>query len=96
MLLSFTLSMPSNNSWDGKWSGEDRNYIKVVVVNSKNAALILDKGYFHYNFGDGWAAGIEIEEVTAAEAFKLKKKSDGFCGYDWMINSIISHGKIQT
>ena len=24
-----------------------------------------------------------------------KKKSDGFCGYDWMIESIIKYGEIR-
>ena len=29
MILSFTLSMPNVASWDGKWSGQDRLYVKV-------------------------------------------------------------------
>ena len=30
MMISFDLSMPSNNSWNGKWSGEGRLYAKVM------------------------------------------------------------------
>lgn len=96
MLLSFTLSMPSNNSWNGKWTGEGGNYVKVIVVSVKDATPILDKGYFHYNFGDGWAAGIHVKEITAAEAFTFRKESDGFCGYEWMVDSIIAYGEIRA
>jgi hypothetical protein len=34
--------------------------------------------------------------MTASEARKLERKSMGFRGYDWMIESIIRHGIIRT
>jgi len=49
---------------------------------------------FYYNFGDGWGANIRVEQVNASEARKRKKNSKGFCGYEWMVNSIIQFGEI--
>ncbi len=101
MILSFTLSMPNVASWDGKWSGQDRLYVKVnnfgrSKERNARAQEILDKGYFHYSFGDGWSAGVTVKEVNSREGARLKKKSDGFCGYDWMVQSIISDMKIAA
>ena len=100
MILSFRLSMPGSNAWDGKWSGSSRNYIRTRSFQSKKsiekANQILDKGYFHYNFGDGWRAGVAVEEVDSRKAASLRRISDGFCGYDWMITSIISVLEIVT
>lgn len=55
---------------------------------------ILDKGSFYYNFGDGWGMSISVREVDSKEAAKIRKKSVGFCGYDWAIDSILQHQKI--
>ena len=106
MLLCFKLSMPNNNSWDGKWSGGSKQYIKIVSFQGKNgiakAHKILNQktpqyasqpesGYYSYNFGDGWRAGINIYIVDSKEAARLRRQSAGFCGYDWMIDSIIEN-----
>lgn len=90
MILSFILSMPGASSWNGKWSGEGTLYARVVKFgkNSKTVKDILDKGYFSYSFGDGWRAGVTVKEVDVKEAAKIRKHSTGFCGYDWMIESI--------
>ena len=101
MIISFELSMPNNNSWNGKWSGEDRFYAKVVNLGRTKKATekgqeIIDKGYFHYNFGDGWAAGITAKEVDTKQAAAIRKKSVGFCGYEWMIDSIRQNGRIEA
>jgi len=101
MLLSFTLSMPNNNSWNGKWSGQGILYARVINVGRskkamKDAEEILRAGYYHYNFGDGWAAGVTVKEVDKKEAAMIRRKSHGFCGYDWMIDSIRNYGVIQT
>ena len=101
MILCFELSMPNVGSWNGKWSGEDRFYARVVnfgrskTANEK-AKAILNRGYYHYNFGDGWSAGIRVSQVDAKEAAQIRKKSAGFCGYDWMIQSIKDNNKIQV
>lgn len=101
MLLSFVLSMPNVNTWNGRWSGEDSFYAKVVNFgqgkkNNEKAQEILDEGYYYYNFGDGWGAGITVSQVDSAEARKIRRKSQGFSGYDWMITSIIKEGSIKS
>ena len=100
MILAFELSMPGVSSWNGRWSGEGRNYVKVVNMGrtqkaEAKAREILDKEYYRYSFGDGWAAGVSVKQVDAREAAWLRRKSDGFCGYDWMVDSIRMHGEIQ-
>lgn len=98
MLISFELSMPSNNSWDGRWSGQDdvyvvvRRFSKMPEVDGKQLA----GGRFSYSFGDGWVAAVTVRVVTSAAAAKLRKQSKGFCGYNWMIDSILSYGKIYA
>ena len=101
MILCFELSMPNNNSWNGKWSGKGRYYAKTVNFGKtkkaeKHAQEILDKGSYYYNFGDGWGASVSVKQVTAKEAATARRKSVGFCGYDWMVESIKQHGKIQS
>lgn len=94
MLLCFELSMPNVGSWNGQWTGQGRLYARIKSFVSKKgkqrAAEILEKGYFHYNFGDGWAAGVSVRQVGNGEAAQIRRKSKGFCGYDWMIDSIIT------
>lgn len=62
--IIFTLSMPGNNSWNGRWSG------------------------------DGWRAAVEAKEADTQAARRIMSKSNGFCGYDWMVRSILSDGDI--
>lgn len=90
MLISFELSMPGRNSWNGKWSGQDSLYVIVRKFGKKYPKL----GSYSYNFGDGWRASIAVREVTAPAAKELRKKSRGFCGYDWMVDSIVRDGDI--
>jgi hypothetical protein len=101
MILSFTLSMPNNNAWNGKWTGKDRFYARAVNFGRSKkkegaAQAIIDKGYYYYNFGDGWGAGVTVKKVDSKEARHIRNKSAGFCGYDWMIDSIRDHGDIRT
>lgn len=90
MLLAFELSMPNVNSWNGRWSGEGKLYARVRSFR-KDPEF---KDYYHHNFGDGWSAGVKVRKVDAAEARKLRARSAGLCGYDWMIDSIVRDGKI--
>ena len=101
MILCFELSMPNVGSWNGKWGGASDYYAKIVNFGrtkkaEERAQRILDKGYFRYNFGDGWAAGIKVKQVTPSEASTLRRQSKGFCGYDWMIESIKQHIMIRV
>lgn len=99
MKICFELSMPSVGSWNGKWSGEGNLYAKVLSFsNSKAGSVvaqrILNNGPYYYNWGDGWGAEISVREVKGSETAKIKRKSKGFCGYDWMIDNIRFYGSI--
>jgi hypothetical protein len=91
--------MPGVASWNGKWSGERDYYAIIKSFRGKSdiadAERILRKGYYHYAFGDGWRAAVYVRRVDSAEAREVRKKSNGFCGYDWMIDSIISTDEIK-
>lgn len=90
--------MPGAASWNGRWSGEGKLYAIVRKFVGKKetekARVILAKGYYHYGWPDGWRAGITVKECTGPEARKIRKASQGFCGYDWMVTSILARGKI--
>jgi hypothetical protein len=99
MYVLFELSMPGNNSWNGKWTGEGNLYARVINVGaSQKAREKYEKliGYHTYSFGDGWRAAVTVREVTSAAKRKLLKESKGFCGYDWMIESLRQHGEIRA
>ena len=87
--------MPNNNSWNGIDTGNKGSHYAFRTV-SKEIADRLDGKNYYYNFGDGWGAGITVKKVDKKEANKIRKESRGFCGYDWMIDSIIYKGKIVS
>lgn len=91
----FRLSMPNRGSWNGKWSGADRNYILVRKLSKKilDRLNIVGRASWYYDFGDGWAANVSAYIMQAGERAPI---SAGFCGYDWMVDSIIDHGEIKT
>ena len=95
-MLLFELSMPNVGSWNNRWSGE-RDYYAVsrrdYDVDKKLLPEIIDKSFF-YNFGDGWTACVKVSKITHAESKKILKNSKGFCGYEWMVNSICKYGEI--
>lgn len=95
VLIAFELSMPNVGSWNGKWTGEGRPYIRVREVDDQKAASLLEEGSFDYRWDDGWCAYVSVRQVDTKEAAKLRKKSVGFLGYDWMIDSILAKGSIQ-
>jgi len=99
MILQFTLSMPGCNSWNGKWSGESRIYAKTInfgksLKRIEKAQFILANGSYFYDFGDGWRASISVKEIDAKESRKINRITNGFYGYDWMIDDIRSYGRI--
>jgi hypothetical protein len=95
--VEFKLSMPGRASWDGKWSGEDRNYTIVKTLPRKTMWKLFAEGAltnsWGYSFGDGWHASVSARIVPPGERLK---KSYGFCGYDWMVDSILTNNKIIT
>ena len=97
MIIQFTLTMPQVGSWDGKWSGADRLYARCRYYKKADCDKIMDgkdtRSWF-YRWSDGWGAQVTAQIVAAEEAAKIRKKSTGFCNYEWMIDSIEKHGKI--
>ena len=99
MIISFELTMPNVGSHNGKWTGADNKYYNIVVLNKAQKQVVSgllnsQKTNFYYNFGDGWGANVKMEIVDAREASRRRKNSKGFCGYQWMCEEILQHGKI--
>ena len=94
----FTLSMPGVNSWNGRWSGNSRCYCyeKLAFSYGKAKYPKLKEGNYGYDFEDGWFANVKVEFVTPSEARAMMKRSDGFCGYEWMCEEICKYGRILT
>ena len=95
-VLQFTLTMPGVNSWDGKWSGQSKLFAVTRTVSSTDAEKILQRENYGYDFGDGWRANVSVKRITPAEKQKVRRKSAGFCGYDWMVTSILKHQTIAA
>lgn len=110
MILSFELTMPNVGSWNGKWTGADKKYFihrtlsKSHPLCQRFKEIKLDNGLavqsgvvgFHYRWDDGWSARVTVNPVTSKMKAKEEKLSAGFCGYGWMVDSIIKNGKILT
>lgn len=97
MLIAFVLSMPNVGSWNGKWSGSEKLYAIVKNIRSKKLAekIIAEESFYH-NFGDGWGASVSVKQVDTKTAAKIRRKTQGFCGYDWMVTSIIGNLEIKA
>lgn len=87
--IIFELSMPSNNSWNGKWSGAKNKYTVAKRLTDKTAKSLKER--YYYNFGDGWMACISVRKAKPRE-----KVTNKFCGYNWMIDSILYNGEIKS
>lgn len=97
MLLSFTLTMPERKS-NERWSGDGRYYAVCRWFgrdDREKAHRLLAHSPYYHDLG-GWVACITVEQVTAPIARKIKRRSQGFGGYDWMVDSLCEHGEIQT
>ncbi len=97
MILLFKLSMPNVGSWNNQWTGEGRLYARTRSFRGKKQiekAKDLIGSYF-YDFGDGWTACVYVTEISPSDSRKINKNSVGFCGYEWMIDSIVNNGEIK-
>jgi hypothetical protein len=92
-MIVFELTMPHKGSWNGKWSEEGTCFART------RSERIVPKEYwnenFYYRWDDGWSACVSVEKVDCKEGNELRKKSKGFCGYNWMVDSIIKKGVIE-
>lgn len=94
MILAFRLHMPDPPSWDGKWSGDRQLLARTRTVQDDDQAREL-VGDHYYRWDDGWIALVDVQVVDAAEAAEIKRRSAGFFGYDWMIDSLLECGEIR-
>ena len=96
--LIFTLSMPHRASWNNKWSGEGIKYVRSRSFYKKDFEALPPNiiGNHRYRWDDGWEANVNVKLVKSAkEKNKIIHGSAGFCGYDWMINSLLKNGRIS-
>jgi len=96
--LVFKLSMPHCGSWNNKWSLENENFTiakRFRKCDFEKLPNIVGK-YHEYRWDDGWTAVVNVQHLTNSKDVKqLTKNSKGFCGYDWMIDSLLKFGKIM-
>lgn len=93
-MIVFELTMPHVASWNGKWSGADRRYIRTS--RERDVPKDLWNKSFDYRWDDGWGACVSVTKMPIREAKKLEQTSAGFAGYDWMIRSIVKRGYIVS
>lgn len=94
----FELTMPNSGSWNGAWSGEGRGhyYFKdfpPVSFEKKYKEKVI--GSWYYSWDDGWTACITSRVIDGQELRRLRKNNCGFCGYEWMVRSILATGEIK-
>lgn len=89
--------MPNSGSWNGSWSGSgDKYVIAKTLPKDRDVESLHDKS-FRYDFGDGWVANVRCVVVDGAKEKNIAVKgSVGFCGYEWMVDSIMKNGMILT
>ena len=92
-MIAFILTIPNVGSWNGRWSGE--NNLHAIVKSDRSVPKEVIGKYYWYDWDDGWSACVSVEKVDYREGNKLRKKSKGFCGYDWMVESIIKKGVVE-
>jgi hypothetical protein len=99
MILSFELTMPGVASWNGIWTQSQNPHFRTRKVSKETGISLLEGKEFEnysYAWSDGWRANVEVKRIDGKTRKKLEKITVGFSGYDWMINSILSHGAIYA
>ena len=81
-VLLFEYGHSKINTWNGHWTGEGKVFAKEVFLT------------FTHDFGDGWVAKITMTVGAKKDFEEIMKRSEGFLGYEWIIDSILKHGKI--
>jgi hypothetical protein len=104
MIICFELTMPNRASWNGRWSGEGKKFYLIKKVSDRylkskehfKELLEKNRDSWYYRWPDGWGASVIAEIIDSKEAAKRRKLSVGFCGYEWMVDSIMWYGEIST
>lgn len=103
-VLLFEYGHSRIGSWDGKWSGEGSVFAKEVLLTKERKqhleSLGIDckkgvKHKFSHDFGDGWVAEINMTVGNKKDFKEIMKASQGFMGYEWLIDSILKYGKVK-
>ena len=94
-MIVFELTFPNRGSWNSRWSGENDRHI-ITKKDSQVPADRIGQSYY-YSFGDGWGACVSVRKMNGndSEYRQLKKCNAGFCGYGWMVDSIIVNNEIR-
>ena len=95
MTLAFILTMPGCGSWNGKWSGEGKLYAITKKMSDAEGSRFAGRSW-SYGWPDGWRARVECRAVFGIELRKLRAASEGFCGYEWMVDSILARDCIKA
>jgi hypothetical protein len=99
--LIFRLSMPGTGPNGERWNSDNRVHALIRPVprnlkSTENANKLLAAKSWRYDFGDGWIAQVDVEQGTQQTVHRARRLSQGFCGYDWMVASILEHGEIKS
>jgi len=82
--------MPNVGSWNGRWSGEGKDYLLWRNLTPEQMKHVTgSNSHWCYSWGDGWGARISARVMERGER---RAKSAGFCGYGWMVDNIVKHG----
>lgn len=95
MTLAFILTMPNVGSWNEKWSGAANLYAITRSANRAQTERLAGRNW-RYSWSDGWGANVECRLVKGGEIRKLHAASQGFCGYEWMVDSIFLRDCIKA
>jgi hypothetical protein len=95
MLIGFYLELPPN-PWN-IWPLEEKLFARVRCIRKPWLAVLeaVRQGSFTHTLGDEWIVRIHVKEIDQKEAARIRKTSVGFGVYEWMIESIMAHGKIE-
>jgi len=86
--VEFRLTMPGKNSWNGKWTGEDKIYVIYKTLTKKKVeqlGLTTTSKSFCYSWDDGWRADVRTRILEKGEKKKNKRNK---IRLKWIVLSI--------
>lgn len=97
VIVVFELTMPNRGSYNGRWSQENDKHLIFKYYTPKQFESVKDKiiGDFYYRWDDGWTACVSSKVIDGVESRRLHRLNRNFCGYDWMVDSILEYGTIK-